>query len=67
MSMPLKVTIDGKTDATRREAEKAADDEIAAFNNWYLNKFTAQQPLTNYEKSILKTYLVYKLEGSMGG
>lgn len=37
------------------------DREIERFNQWYLHSFTAQQPLTKYEKAILKTYLMHKL------
>lgn len=47
------------------QAEQAADQEIDNFNSWYLSKFTGDAPLTNHERAILKTFIVYKLDGSI--
>ena len=46
----------------RESASKAVDTEIDEFNQWYLNKYTGQQPISRYERAMLKTYLMHKLD-----
>lgn len=38
------------------------DNELSRFNVWFTSTFPGNQELSRYEKSILKTYLMHKLE-----
>lgn len=58
---------DRESPFTREESEKVADEQIEAFNDWYMSCFRDQDPLTKFERAILKTYLVYAMDGSMNG
>lgn len=56
---------DRESPFTRQEAEQVADNEIKEFNDWYTNHFREQAPLTRFERAILKSYLVYAMDGTM--
>lgn len=46
----------------RNALADAADREVQSFNDWFIRTFEGTEPLAKFEKAILKTYLMYKLE-----
>lgn len=47
---------------SRNELADAVDREIQSFNDWFIDTFEGAEPLARFEKAILKTYLMNKLE-----
>lgn len=46
----------------RNQLADAVDREIQSFNDWFIRTFEGAEPLARFEKAILKTYLMNKLE-----
>ena len=39
--------------------EAFADNEISTFEDWFVTRL-GEQPLSKYERAILKTYIIYR-------
>lgn len=46
----------------RNQLVDAVDEELQAFNEWFVSTFEGAEPLAKYERAIIKTYLMKKLE-----
>lgn len=62
--MNSQIILNLATPCTRDKIEEVADQEIAEFNSWFVNKFTGQGDISRYERAILKTYIIAKLNNS---
>jgi hypothetical protein len=54
--MPVQIIVETKGDES---PESVIDTEITEFDMWLRHR-VSQDPLTRYEKAILKTYLMYR-------
>lgn len=46
----------------RDQLEHLADGELDRFEEWFTTAFPGNQPLAKYERAILKTFLMFRLE-----
>jgi hypothetical protein len=63
MSDDIQIAVEN-TDMDRNQLADAVDREIQSFNDWFISTFEGAEPLARFEKAILKTYLMLKLENS---
>ena len=57
----IKVAVED-VEMDRNQLADTVDHEIQSFNDWFINTFEGAEPLAKFEKAILKTYLMLKLE-----
>lgn len=68
--VPVEIVLDidqdrSVEDTPLNDMGKAMDPEVLAFQDWFLTQ--GNQPLTGVERSILKTYIGWKLLYEKGG
>lgn len=51
----------GQSVSDRQKLSEAVDQEIQFFDDWFLKTYEGNAPLAQFEKSIIKTYLMFKL------
>lgn len=57
----IQVVVEGG-EKDRNKLADLVDDEIRSFDDWFTGSFDGAEPLAKFEKAILKTYLMNKLE-----
>lgn len=66
MTNQLVVRIDGRGDLNREELIKEVDKDLELFDKWFTDSFEGSQPLAKFERAIIKTYLMWKLDQEDG-
>jgi len=46
----------------RKRLLETVDREIQSFDDWFLRTYEGNAPLAHFERSIIKTYLMFKLD-----
>lgn len=46
----------------RKKLLETVDREIQSFDDWFLRTYKGNAPLAHFERSIIKTYLMFKLD-----
>lgn len=62
MPSRINTTADGGKELNKEELSKLIDAEIDDFNLWFTSTFKGAGSLARFERSILKTYLMWKLD-----
>lgn len=60
MSESVGVSYPNSWDMTREEVSRVVDEELDKFEDWFTSTFDGVVPLAKFERSILKTYLMWK-------
>lgn len=62
------MTIDGTDGLTKRGvADVVVERELDDFDQWLTTTFTGTSPMASFERAMVKTYLMHKLEDQIKG
>lgn len=57
----IQIDVHGES-KNRDEMVDAVDKEIDEFDKWFVQSFEGAEPLLKFERAILKTFLLYKIQ-----
>ena len=61
MSNQIKLNYTVKDKMDTKELSSLVDEEVEAFNLWFMEQYAGASSLAVFERSVLKTYLMWKL------
>lgn len=63
MNAQIKVTVENDKGLTKKQvADVVVEEELNKFNEFLTSTFGGTQPMASFERAIVKTYIMHKLE-----